>query len=331
MKWFIVICLLKLMVPLIEATTERARCKDVACPAPETCPDDSYLKPVTKHYSNHFHHHLNSNVKDSTRRKRALAYGGRQRETIKIIPGAYDHHHRKRSITDDEMLLLHCCTQYECVCKPNYCDQECPANKIPANTTNPTEQFGVPGKCCVPCKDSYCIHDRKYHKHGDWWLADECTNCKCEYGNVSCQMSSCKTPNCLKYKLIPGECCPVCDEDGMNFCADVQFCNIHCKYGYQRQGNCDLCQCARPPMNESVHTSVAYPEVKSTTVNSTDSIEDIEDIVRKGPHQNNSYDEMLNPFWIYFMACICPLVFIVGGIIVWYYRQNNAKYDAVQV
>ncbi|XP_062565065.1 cysteine-rich motor neuron 1 protein-like isoform X1 [Armigeres subalbatus] len=330
MKLIIFICLLELMVALIEASTERTRCKDVACPAPEICPEDSYLK-LTKHHSNHFHHHLNSNVKDSTRKKRALAYGGRQRETIKIIPGAYVHHNRKRSITNDEMLILQCCPQYECACIPNNCDQECPANKIPANTTNPTEQFGVPGNCCVPCKDNYCIHDKKYRKHGDRWLSDDCTDCKCEYGLVSCQTPSCKMPNCLNYKQIPGECCPVCDDDGMTFCAGVGYCSIHCKYGYQRQGDCDLCQCARPPTNGSIHTTVAYPEVESTTGKSTESVADVEDIVRKGPHQNNSYGFIINTFWIYLMSCVFALILIIG-IIGWYcYCRNNAKYDAVQV
>lgn len=319
------------MVSLVEASTERAKCKDVACPAPETCPDDSYLKPVTKHNSNHVHHHLNSYAKDFTRNKRALAYGGRQRETIKIIPGAYDHHNRKRSITDDELLLLHCCKEYECVCKPNYCDQECPANKIPANTTNPTEKFGVPGNCCIPCKDSYCIHEGKYRKHGDRWSAtDVCTSCECEYGKVHCQTSSCKSSNCLKHKQIPGECCPVCDEDDTNFCADVRYCSIHCRYGYQRQGDCDLCQCARPPTNVSIHTSEAYPEVKPTTENATDSVADTEDIVRKGPHQNNSYGVIFNQIFVYLISCTIALISLIG-VIGWYCYRNNTKYDAVQV
>lgn len=330
MKLIIFICLLQLMVSLIEASTDRARCKDVACPATQICPEDSHLKLIAKHHPNHFHHHLNNNVKDSTRKKRALVYGGRQRETIKIIPGAYVHHNSKRSITDDEMLIQHCCPQYECACKPNYCDQECPANKIPANATDPTEQYGVPGNCCVPCKDDYCIHSSKFRKHGDRWLSNDCTDCVCQYGIVSCLALACKTPSCLNYKRIPGECCPICVNDGTTFCAGVGYCSIHCKYGYQRWGDCDLCQCARPPTNGSIHTTVAYPDVESTADNSTENVVDVEDIVRKGPHQNNSYGVIINQFWLYLM-CGFALILILG-IIVWYcYCRNNAKYDAVQV
>lgn len=330
MKLIAFVCLLT--VSLAGASTERAKCKDVACPAPEPCPDDSELKPVTKHYSNHVHHHLDSYAKDFTRNRRALAYGGRQRETIKIIPGAYDHHNRKRSIiiTDDEMLLQHCCTQYECVCKPNYCDQECPANKIPANTTNPTEKFGVPGNCCVPCKDSYCMHNRKYRKHGDWWSDEECTTCTCEYGKVNCLTTLCKAPNCLKYKEIPGECCPVCDEDDTNFCADDRHCSIHCRYGYRRQGDCDLCQCATPQTNGSMHTPGVHPEVKPAIENTTDSEGGTEDIVRKGPHQNNSYGVFIKQILIYLVSCLTALILIIGAVVCYCYR-NNAKYDAVQV
>lgn len=311
------------MVPT-DATTDRIECKDVACPKPEACPDDSSLKVVTKHHSHHYHQ-LNSNAKDAIRKRRALVYGGRPRETIKIIPGAYDHHSRKRSITDDEMLLLHCCPQYECVCKPNYCDQECPANKIPANTTNPTEQFGVPGNCCVPCKDSYCMHDGRYRQHGESWLADECTECECEFGRAKCLLLMCKMPNCLKYKQIPGECCPVCDDDESNFCRDVRHCNIICpKYGYQRQDNCDLCQCARAPSNRS---TVPYPEIKSTTA--TSSIGEID--IRKDSHPKNAYDGIgCHPFWIFLLLCLA-ILFLIAIFTVCCRFRRSAKYITVQI
>lgn len=286
------------------------------------------MKLVTKHHSHHYHQ-PSSYAKDTIRRKRALVYGGRQRETIKIIPGAYDHHSRKRrSITDDEMLLLHCCPQYECVCKPNYCDQECPVNKIPANTTNPTEQFGVPGNCCVPCKDSYCMHDGRFRKHGERWLADECTECVCEFGRARCLLAMCKMPNCLNYKEVPGECCPVCDDEESNFCRDVRYCSIICKYGYQRQGDCDLCQCARPPPNGS---TVSYPEVKSTTATpAPNSMVNVEDIIRKGPHQSNSYGGVDYGFWIYLLSCLALLSLII--VFVWYcHFRKSAKYITVQI
>lgn len=313
--------MLKLMVPT-EASTDSAECKNVACPKPEICPDDSILKLVPKHHSHHYHQ-LSSNARDTIRKRRALVYGGRQRETIKIIPGAYDHHNRKRSITDDELLLLHCCPQYECVCKPNYCDQECPEHKIPANTTNPTEQFGVPGNCCVPCKDSYCMHDGKFRKHGESWLANECTECECEFGRARCLETMCKMPNCLNYKQIPGECCPVCDDEESNFCGDVRYCSIMCKYGYERQGNCDLCQCARAPPNRS---TVSYPEVKTTTAASN-----FDDIIRKGPHQSNSYGGIDYQFWISLLLCLVVLSLAIV-LTVWYcHFRRSAKYSTVQI
>lgn len=311
--------MLKLMVS-IEASTDGSECKNVACPKPEICPDDSSLKLVPKHHSHHYH--LPSS-RDTIRTKRALVYGGRQRETIKIIPGAYDHHSRKRSTTDDELLFLHCCPQYECVCKPNYCDQECPEHKIPANTTNPTEQFGVPGNCCVRCEDTYCMHNGKFRKHGEKWLPEECTECQCENGAVSCLETMCKTPSCLHHKKNPGECCPVCDYEKTNFCGDVRYCSIMCKYGYERQGNCDLCQCARAPPNGS---TVSYPEVKSTTAASN-----VADIIRKGPHQSNSYDGINYHFWISLLLCLVVLSLAIVLTVGYCHLRRSAKYSTVQI
>lgn len=321
--------MLKLMVPT-EASTGGAGCKDVACPKPETCPDDSTLKLVTKHHTHH-HHQLSSNAKDINRRKRALVYGGRQRETIKIIPGAYDHHSRKRSITDDELLLLHCCPQYECVCKPNYCDQQCPGNKIPANnTTHPTEQFGVPGSCCAPCRDSYCMHEGRFRKHGEKWQDDECTECECEFGRPRCLVAMCEKPNCLNYKQVPGECCPVCDEDESNFCGDVRYCGIMCKYGYLRQGDCDLCECARPPSPNG--STVSYPEVQSTTsATATDELGSVEDIIRKGPQQNSAYGGIDYHFWITLLSCLVPLSIIIACTVWCCYSRKSVKYNSVEI
>jgi len=52
---------------------------------------------------------------------------------------------------------------------------------------------------------------RKYH--GDEWKEGDCTNCKCEFGYVSCMVMECYNQfYCAKPIKVPGKCCPECAE-----------------------------------------------------------------------------------------------------------------------
>ncbi|XP_053683871.1 cysteine-rich motor neuron 1 protein-like [Sabethes cyaneus] len=334
MKVLIIYALL-VVVPQ-EIFTDKVECKNVACPRPEPCPADSHPKPKVIHLYGNIPHHIRSKTSEIVRRERAIASDARQRETIKIIPGAYEHHGHKRSITDDEMLIQHCCPSYECVCKPNYCDQECPPDHIPANTTAPTDPndlpYGVPGNCCFPCRNSYCMHDI-YRQHGEKWRSDECTTCVCHYGEVKCQQSVCKNPGCLNHKMIPGECCPVCDDDATNFCQDIQHCNIHCQYGYRRQGNCDLCACARVVRNQtSIETDFPHPKVNVTVTDD----DNTNGSVHRGPHHHHTHSDSSSefnstPLWIVVLLCFCG--FAVFFLTIWWccYNRKDTKYSVVQI
>ncbi|XP_055531470.1 cysteine-rich motor neuron 1 protein-like isoform X1 [Wyeomyia smithii] len=333
----LIIYLLLVVVPQ-EIFTDKIECKNVACPKPEPCPADSYSKPKVIHLYGNIPHHIRSKTSEIVRRERAIASNARQRETIKIIPGAYEHHgHKRRSIIDDEILIQHCCPHYECVCKPNYCDQECLPNLIPANTTIPTDPndlpHGVPGNCCLPCRKTYCMHDT-YRKHGAKWRSDECTTCECHYGEVKCQQSVCKNPGCLNHKTIPGECCPVCDNDATNFCQDIQHCNIHCQYGYRRQGNCDLCACARVVQNQTkpsiIETDFPQPKV-SVTVTDDDNTNGS---VHRDPHHHHKHSDSSSEYGTvltFILVCLCVLASIILALMVWrWFAHKDDKYRAVQ-
>lgn len=327
----LIICVLLIAAPC-EILADKIRCKNVACPKPESCPSDSYPKLIKHHSLVHNTHHLRSSTGEIVRRERAIAYGGQQRESIKIIPGAYDHHNRKRSITDDEMLIQYCCPRYECACKPNYCDQECPPNKIPVNTTGPTDhnnlQYGVPGNCCVPCKNSYCIH-HTFRKHGDKWRGDDCTTCECQYGEVKCQQSYCNPPDCLSYKQIPGECCPVCDNEATHFCPDIRKCNIHCKYGYQRRGSCDLCECSTYLRNQTtIEAPFSERNITATDYNFSKDNTNYND--RSEPQQRHTHGGYSIQFWSVLLSTLGTVLFIC--LTVWFCLfRRSAKYSTVQI
>ncbi|EFX86679.1 hypothetical protein DAPPUDRAFT_313009 [Daphnia pulex] len=69
------------------------------------------------------------------------------------------------------------------------------------------------------------------------WMEDDCTTCICRDGQSKCQASFCRTP-CLQPRKVPGECCPVCDDD----------CHLQCLYGraVDSSGR-ELCECRKVP------------------------------------------------------------------------------------
>ncbi|XP_055619070.1 kielin/chordin-like protein isoform X1 [Toxorhynchites rutilus septentrionalis] len=337
----IIVFMILVVVPYV-IPTDNVGCRNVACPISEPCPSDSYPKLTTRHHPLvHNPHHLRSGTGEIVRRERAIAYGARRRESIKIIPGAYDHHNNKRSIVDDAMLIQHCCPHYECACKPDYCDQECPPDKIPVNITDPTEnnalKYGVPGKCCIPCTNSYCMH-HTFRRHGEKWRGDDCTTCECQYGETKCQQSYCNPPDCLSYKQIPGECCPVCDNDATNFCNDVQNCNIHCKYGYQKRGNCDLCECIRTIHNRTLtgNEASSYP-INNVTLKDYEISEDnTHDNAHRNPIQQHTHGRDDNyvysiQFWVLILLSLVAVLTVILLTIWCCHFHRSTKYSTVQI
>uniref|UniRef100_T1DIB8 VWFC domain-containing protein n=1 Tax=Psorophora albipes TaxID=869069 RepID=T1DIB8_9DIPT len=323
MKLIIIMSTLLLAVS-IEISADENKCRNVTCPRPAACPLDSYPKTVTKHYSPI--HHPRSNTKEIIRHNRSIEDYQQQNKSVNKKASSYNHYRQKRITTNDEILLQLCCPQQECVCKPNYCDQACPPDKIPINNTYPTDnndlQLGVPGNCCISCKNNYCMHHHKFYMHGEKWRGDDCTTCECEYGEIKCQLPLCNPPSCLTYKQVPGECCPICDDDATNFCKDVRYCNIHCKYGYKKRGSCELCECTRNYINQTSF----HPEIE--TSNRESSLENANNNVKAGPHQEHTAKNDI------YLVCI----FIIFGItvtamilIVWYRFYGSAKYSTVQI
>lgn len=323
------VSVLLIFLPLHIFADKASECQYVACPKPEACPLDSTLKLIKHHPVVHNPHHQRSITGEIVRHERAIAYDGQQRESIKIIPGAYDHHNRKRSLSDSEQLIQYCCSRYECACKTNYCDQVCPPNKILVNITGPTDhnnlQYGVPGNCCPPCKDNYCMGS-KFHLHGEKWREHDCSVCECHYGEVKCEQTLCKTPDCVKYKNVPGECCPVCDNDATSFCPDVRTCNIHCKYGYQQRGNCDLCKCMtglhdQPNASSYPGSNITGIEIGKDNINDSDLAD---------PHQRHTFtggSSYLKILWVIALFLVFVLAMFFVGCCCF---RKSAKYSTVQ-
>ncbi|XP_055590171.1 kielin/chordin-like protein isoform X1 [Uranotaenia lowii] len=291
--------------------TDQIGCKSIACPAPEPCPSDSYLKLITKHPS--VSTNYRSTSEDILRRENIIPQAKRQRED-------FVYHLRKRSTPDDDMLIQYCCPRYECACKPNVCDHECTSNRFSINATHPTEykndvEYGVPGNCCSKCKRNYCMH-QTFRKHGEKWHNDDCTTCECYFGEVKCQQSYCKPPDCLSYKKVPGECCPVCDNESYNFCKDIESCNIHCKYGYRKRDNCNLCQCNRSQWSEpTIETNDSETNNSRANNSKFDKCE--------------SYCYGAQFIIICILGSIICIIFIVV-IMLWCHSKNSAKYTTVQ-
>lgn len=332
MKLFVIYILLTVLPPGM--ISEKNGCRNVACPQPEPCPVDSYLKAVNGHHSVFYPSNIGlSSTGNVVRKERSV---GLHRNPVNIIFGTDDRHNHKRSVTDEESLIQYCCPHYECACKPNYCDQKCSPNKIPLNLTSPTDyndiRYGVPGNCCPPCKESYCLHPT-FRKHGTKWHSDDCTTCECHYGEVKCQQSSCRAPDCVVYKLIPGECCPVCDNDATNFCKHVGNCDIHCKYGYYRQGDCDLCECIRISTNHATIETVSFKPERNLSI-PFDNISN--DNTNEDPHQQHTHKVDSNrfntiQFWILVLTNLVAVLVLILLIVWCCHFRKSAKYSTVQI
>lgn len=201
-----------------------------------------------------------------TREKRAIPLRfQRRRENIKITPGGYIR--RRRDLNGsipstttttttivNQIKIDECCTsdRIECKCDLTKCpDIQCASNEY---KTTMLPRTRTPGHCCpkIVCatqKPTCFSHNLKRHFNiGDRWEEDPCTSCECsETGESNCQASVCKALSCEKQQIIPGQCCPVCDTSDSKFCQSDEYCDLHCRNGFERDPilDCNICRCAK--------------------------------------------------------------------------------------
>uniref|UniRef100_A0A182M1Z2 VWFC domain-containing protein n=1 Tax=Anopheles culicifacies TaxID=139723 RepID=A0A182M1Z2_9DIPT len=248
------------------------RCQNVQCF--DVCPPDSYL-PNT----------LNANDGSSAyeREKRAIAMTHHAHESIQIIPSAkvyndlHPHQQAQRLKRDIELTELveagldysendpHlqelCCPK--CVCLPCPEAPSCLPHFEPIIDVH--EQTGQPGKCCPsyqckPHRMCYSEVKQTYYKDNDTWQETACRTCRCQAGERRCVEPTCKPLNCEHQIEVPDRCCPVCDPARSIFCEDHN-CELRCRNGYERRGDCALCRCAPMPTNT---TELSGPDGKTT-------------------------------------------------------------------
>lgn len=189
------------------------------------------------------------------KRKRSILY--QRREPIKIVPGGHFDIH-KRSIpdkydyvlenaTETRDLQAHCCPYKECKCKPECPVPHCVTPLVPILLRSADK---VPGDCCdeYKCERSTVCESKStgatYHQ-GDTWIESDCKECRCDEGEIHCQMYLCKPLACSKTIKLENECCEKCDESETDFCPGEANCRLSCPNGYLTEPitGCNMCKC----------------------------------------------------------------------------------------
>jgi cysteine-rich motor neuron 1 protein len=96
------------------------------------------------------------------------------------------------------------------------------------------------------------------------WNEDDCTQCQCENGKISCTVEFCKALNCDNQVYVSGQCCPICktyvcnlfcpygykkdnfgkDNCECNVCPNIKDCHKNCRFGFKKnEYGCDICEC----------------------------------------------------------------------------------------
>ena len=63
--------------------------------------------------------------------------------------------------------------------------------------------------CSTFVFEMFCV----FIQPGEKWIVDECTQCQCQGGAVSCSVQRCPVEDCKQDEIratSPGQCCPVC-------------------------------------------------------------------------------------------------------------------------
>lgn len=67
--------------------------------------------------------------------------------------------------------------------------------------------------CCLWFLSVYvsaCSYEGAYYRDGQSFSPDNCKQCRCDRGNVTCDPPACPTVDCDDPYLTPGTCCPKC-------------------------------------------------------------------------------------------------------------------------
>lgn len=131
----------------------------------------------------------------------------------------------------------------KCTCKRGltFCKQESCHNVTICPYMESTE-----GECCPVCKGCMTRSGDIVHNNATW-PENDCTICTCINGKAECKSMLCET-RCSNPRKVPGQCCPVCDEDESfrqpEQCPDLHKCSLLCPNGLQfTKDGCYMCKC----------------------------------------------------------------------------------------
>ncbi|OWF40867.1 chordin-like protein 1 isoform X2 [Mizuhopecten yessoensis] len=65
---------------------------------------------------------------------------------------------------------------------------------------------------CLFAESSTCLLGKASYADGDVWKFNECVNCTCNGTRVECVKELCPSPTCTEPKIVPGVCCPFCED-----------------------------------------------------------------------------------------------------------------------
>nr|XP_022330718.1 cysteine-rich motor neuron 1 protein-like [Crassostrea virginica] len=131
----------------------------------------------------------------------------------------------------------------KCTCQRGltFCKQESCHNITICPYMESTE-----GECCPVCKGCMTGYGDVVHNNATW-KENDCTTCTCVHGRAECKSMLCEA-RCSSPRKVPGQCCPVCDEDDSmrlpEQCPDLQKCSLTCPHGFQfTKDGCYICKC----------------------------------------------------------------------------------------
>ncbi|XP_072375034.1 kielin/chordin-like protein isoform X2 [Scyliorhinus torazame] len=108
----------------------------------------------------------------------------------------YQNNETFPSSTDSCLTCI--CLSGSAACSPVECKARC------------TYPFHSEGECCPLCID--CNYEGRKVTNDQSFQPENrpCSYCKCQLGEVSCDVLTCEPPSCEHPYSVPGECCPSC-------------------------------------------------------------------------------------------------------------------------
>uniref|UniRef100_UPI00358E89B8 uncharacterized protein isoform X2 n=1 Tax=Myxine glutinosa TaxID=7769 RepID=UPI00358E89B8 len=94
--------------------------------------------------------------------------------------------------------LLCSCRKGQTTCVRLQCEVPC-SHPLPS-----------PGKCCASCQ--HCLFLGTMYNNGQNFRPEPCTHCSCQDGSVQCSAITCPPLSCSSPLIIPGQCCPFCQD-----------------------------------------------------------------------------------------------------------------------